>query len=147
MLSAVKSTVPLPAVVIPSVPEITPPRTSVSPELSTVMIVACDKASGTSTAFEPDVCAESIEVKEAVLPLAAEIEYPPPVNDKDPKVAPAPRSSTFVSCAAPEGKTRFVPAPLVGGTSQLPAVDQFASAPRPVQLLVVITSRASSCSS
>ena len=45
----------------------------------------------------------------------------------------------------PEGKTRFVPAPLVGGTSQLPAVDQFASAPRPVQLLVV-TSRASSCS-
>ena len=138
---------PLPAVVIPFEPEITPPRTSVWPELSTVTMVACDKASGTSTAFGFEVCDESIDVNDAVLPLAAEIEYPPPVNDKDPKVSPGPRSSTFVSCGAPEGKTRFVPAPLVGGTSQLPAVDQFASAPRPVQLLVDITSRASRCSS
>ena len=86
-------------------------------------------------------------MNEAVLPLAAEIEYPPPVNDKDPKVAAAPRSSTFVSCDAPEGKTRFVPAPLTGGTSQLAAVDQFASAPMPVHVLVDITSRASSGSS
>ena len=106
--------------------------TSVAVGLSTVTMVAEGSEIGTSNVFEAEVCDESIEVNEAVLPLLAEIEYPLPENN-GPKLWFGPRSSTLVCWSGLGGKSSSVPAPLVGGTSQFAAVDQFASPPIPVR--------------
>ncbi len=74
VLSAVKSTVPLPAVISGSAPEITPPITSVSPEVSTVTVVGAARTIGTSSVFGVGLSDESIDVNVAVLPPLAEIE-------------------------------------------------------------------------
>ena len=74
MLSAVKSSVPGPAVASGSAPEITPPSTRLATALSTETGVAADRTIGTSNVFEAEGCDDSIEVNETVLPLLAEIE-------------------------------------------------------------------------